>query len=163
MPEGHKGSAAGEPMIRPIGPYVRSHPRHFRQQSDYTICGGCDRDSGWRFCPHESVFGSRGDEQDALWKFNLPSSEGTKILDSLNQYNLNAFSLFDSEETLLETMWFREHVLPLSVEPKQTNTSRICASGSDDREFEPSASRCEGGALPAWVAPRRAIGCATRV
>jgi hypothetical protein len=29
----------------------------------------------------------------------------------LNDYNLNAFSLFDSEETLLETMWFREHVL----------------------------------------------------
>ena len=28
-----------------------------------------------------------------------------------NDYNLNAFSLFDSEETLLETMWFREQIL----------------------------------------------------
>ena len=29
----------------------------------------------------------------------------------LNDYNLNAFSLFGSEESLLETMWFREYVL----------------------------------------------------
>jgi hypothetical protein len=45
------------------------------------------------------------------WKFNIPSTERTKVLRLLNDYNLNAFSLFDSEEALLETMWFREHVL----------------------------------------------------
>src|SRR5277367_3076827 len=36
MPGGIKGGAVGEPTIRPIRPYVRSHPRHFRQHSDYT-------------------------------------------------------------------------------------------------------------------------------
>jgi hypothetical protein len=46
-----------------------------------------------------------------LWKFDLPSSEREKILGVLNDYNLNAFSLFGSEESLLETMWLREHVL----------------------------------------------------
>jgi hypothetical protein len=109
MPKGFKGGAVGEPTIRPIGPYVRSHPRHFRQQSDYTICASFDTNFGWFFHPHEPVFGSRG-KQDMLWKFNFPSTLRTEILRLLDEYNLNAFSLFDSEETLLETMWFREHI-----------------------------------------------------
>lgn len=100
----------GEPLIRQVGPYVRSHPRHFLQQSDYTFAAAFD-ENGWRFHPHESVVGSRFHKQDALWKFNLPSSEGPTVLESLEQYNLNAFSLFDSQEALLETLWFREHVL----------------------------------------------------
>jgi hypothetical protein len=110
-PKGVKGGALGEPAMRAIGSHIRSHPRHFRQQSDYTMCGALDAGVGWKFHLHESVIGSRGDKQDALWKFNLPSEEGRKVLDLLNQYNLNAFSLFDSAETLLETMWFREYVL----------------------------------------------------
>jgi hypothetical protein len=109
-PVGTKGGAVGAPCMRAIGPYVRSHPRHFRQQSDYTICGAFDTSSGWRFHPHEQVAGSRGERQDALWKLNLPSSEGRRVLRLFDEYNLNAFSLFDTEETLLETMWFREFV-----------------------------------------------------
>ena len=31
------------------------------------------------------------------------------FLSRLNDYNLNAFSLFGSEESLLETVWFREY------------------------------------------------------
>jgi hypothetical protein len=110
MPLKHKGGAVGEPMMRAIGPYVRSHRRHFRQQSDYTICTSFEK-AGWRFHEHGPVFGGRLGRQDALWKFDLPSSRGISILESLDQYNLNAFSLFDSEETLLETVWFREQVV----------------------------------------------------
>jgi len=109
-PTGFKGGAVGEPSMRAIGPYIQSHPRHFRQQSDYTICASREANSEWRFHPHETVFGSRG-KQDFLWKFNLPSRLRLEVLRTLNDYNLNAFSLFDSEETLLETLWFRELVL----------------------------------------------------
>ena len=108
-PEGHKGGALGEPQIVSIGPYVRSDPRHFRQQSDYTICASFDL--GWRFDSHQQVFDHRRPGQDFLWKFDLPSKERIEVLRLLNDYNLNAFSLFDSEETLLETMWFREYIL----------------------------------------------------
>jgi hypothetical protein len=112
MPAGHKGGAVGEPSIRPIGQYVRSHHRHFRQQCDYTICGGFDDSvKQWRFESHDQVFDRRRPGQDFLWKFNLPSSERGKVLRLLDEYNLNAFSLFGSEESLLETMWFREQVL----------------------------------------------------
>jgi FRG domain-containing protein len=109
-PHGMKGGAVGEPAMRAIGKYVRTHPRHFRQQSDYTICAAFDEKfAGWRFHRHDPVFWSRG-KQDYLWKFDLPSTERIAILKSLDQYNLNAFSLFDSQETLLETMWLREQI-----------------------------------------------------
>jgi hypothetical protein len=96
--QGSKHGAVGVPSMRAIGPHIRSHRRHFRQQSDYTFCINFDKNTGWKLHPHEDVIGSHGDKQDALWKFNLPSQEGLKILNLLNQYNLNAFSLFDSEE-----------------------------------------------------------------
>jgi hypothetical protein len=41
----------------------------------------------------------------------MPTVADTVATTSLDDYNLNGFSLFDTEETLLETMWFREHVL----------------------------------------------------
>jgi len=97
--------------MRAVGKYVRTHARHFRQQSDYTICAAFDENfGGWRFHPHDKVFWNRS-KQDYVWKFDLPSTERIEILKSLDQYNLNAFSLFDSQETLLETMWLREKAL----------------------------------------------------
>lgn len=116
-PLGTKGGAVGEPAMRPIGKYIRTHARHFRQQSDYTICAAFDENgAGWRFHPHDPVFWSRG-KQDYVWKFALPSTERVAILKSLDRYNLNAFSLFDSQETLLETMWLREQVLEAGALP----------------------------------------------
>ena len=110
LPTGIKGGAVGEPSIRTLGPYVRSHPRHFRQQSSYTVCESHDSTRGWIYDSHQSVFEKTRPGQDFLWRFDLLSNERTKVLKFLNDYNLNAFSLFDSEETLLETMWLREQV-----------------------------------------------------
>ena len=112
-PQGFKQSGNSEPQIRRIGPYVRSDPRHFRQQSDYTICG--EFDQHWSFCNHEKVFSGGTDKQDFLRKYTIPCSERMKALRFLNDYNLNTFSLFDTEESLMETMWLRE------VELKHTN------------------------------------------
>jgi FRG domain-containing protein len=111
-PKGIKGGALGEPMIHAIGPYVQAHHRHFRQQCDYTICGLWDvsRES-WALAQHQDVFDHRRPNQDFLWKFDIPSAERIKVLRSLNDHNLNAFSLFGSEESLMETMWLTEHVL----------------------------------------------------
>jgi hypothetical protein len=114
-PHGNKGGAVGEPAMRTAGKYVRTHARHFRQQSNYTICAAFDETfGGWRFHQHDPVFWSRG-KQDYLWKFDIPSTERMAILKSLDQYNLNAFSLFDTQETLLETVWLREQVLEKGV------------------------------------------------
>jgi hypothetical protein len=94
-----------------MGHYVQSDRRHFRQQSDYTICMRFEQPHGWFFASHQSVLDQVRSDQDFLWRFDLPSSERVNILGALDGYNLNAYSLFDSQETLLETMWFREGVL----------------------------------------------------
>lgn len=121
--------------MRAIGKYVRTHARHFRQHSDYTICAAFDENSGgWRFHKHDPVFWNRG-KQDYLWKFDLPSTERVAILKSLDQYNLNAFSLFASQETLLETVWFREQLLEdgvsqmhlMSEEPLALTSKKLSA------------------------------------
>lgn len=105
-PLGFKPTSSDKPMMRSIGPYVRSHQRHFRQQSNYTMAA-LFTPAGWSFHPHQAIIGQK--EWDVVWKFNLPSTERPKVLTHLNDYDLNAFSLFNSDEALLETMWFREY------------------------------------------------------
>jgi hypothetical protein len=103
------GGTVGLPHIRSMGPYVHTHERHFRQRCEYTICGRFKDSYGWHFDSHEAVFEQNSPRQDFLWKINLPSSERNTVLKRLNDYNLNAFSLFGSQESLLESMWFREY------------------------------------------------------
>lgn len=102
----YKMNSHTEPCIYKFGPYVRTDRRHFLQQSQYTIC--LIRDGEWRYVPHESACARDDPSQDVLWKFNIPSSERLKVLRLLDGYNLNALSLFGSEESLMETMALRE-------------------------------------------------------
>ena len=80
---------------------------HFLQQSEYTIC--CFfKDSRWRFEPHELGFATGRELQDKIWEFTIPSSERLKVLHKLDSHNLNEFSLFQDEESLLRTIALRE-------------------------------------------------------
>lgn len=44
------------------------------------------------------------------WKFTIPVTERMRVLAVLDEHNLNAFSLFGSEESLMETLAAREFV-----------------------------------------------------
>jgi FRG domain len=103
---GPKGSSMQEPTVRVRGPHVRGHRRHYLQQSQYTICAQ-HRDENWHFAHHEEAFASDADEQDFLWKIVLPVADRERAMSELDQYNLNGFSLFGSEEKLMETTAFR--------------------------------------------------------
>ena len=103
---GHKSGSSDKPGIIGLGPYVRSHRRHFQQQSQYTICTE-HRDGAHAYACHEDAFAGNNEDQDELWKFNIPASEREKVLRRLEQYNINAFSLFGSEESLMEALTFR--------------------------------------------------------
>ncbi|HTT09251.1 MAG TPA: FRG domain-containing protein [Gammaproteobacteria bacterium] len=104
---GNKTGSSSHPEITGLGPYVRSHRRHFQQQSHYTICT-INQGSNLSYAQHDDVFAENSEDQDELWKFNIPSSERLKVLKRLELYNINAFSLFGSEESLMETLSFRE-------------------------------------------------------
>jgi len=105
--EGGKLTMDQSPHIISRGSYIRSHRRHYLQQCAYTICT-VKKGEDWHYACHEDVFEKGTDDQDLLWKFNLPASERTTVLRILDLYNLNAYSLFGSEESLMETVAQRE-------------------------------------------------------
>jgi hypothetical protein len=110
-PELGKMTTVNDPHIFVCGSYIRSHRRHFLQQCAYTTCTVKKEDGNkadWQYACHEDVFVSGNEDQDLLWKFNLPAIERTKVLRSLDLYNLNGYSLFGTEESLMETVAQRE-------------------------------------------------------
>jgi FRG domain len=110
-----KFGMVGAPAIDVRGPYVRTHRRHFLQQCQYTVCMAF-KDTGagpqWHYTSHEDVFstavGPGLSGQDQLWKFTLPRSERKRVLAYLDEHNLNAYSLFGSDEALMEMMAGRQ-------------------------------------------------------
>jgi hypothetical protein len=101
-----------EPFIYTVGFNVKSHSRHFLQQSEYTICvARTDEEVGskaWHYASHEDVFARNEPNQDYLLKFNIPTTERSKVLELLDSaYNINGYSLFGSVESLMDTMAFR--------------------------------------------------------
>ena len=98
------------PNIQSLGPYIRSHPRHFIQQSDYTICTIL-HNFQYYYVPHVKAGINIKREQNLLWKFNIPVTHRLKVLKHLDAMNINGFSLFSSEESLMETAALREFYL----------------------------------------------------
>ncbi|MGB7097477.1 MAG: FRG domain-containing protein [Xanthobacteraceae bacterium] len=107
-PHNMKLGGSDTPSIFSLGPIIKTHKRHFRQQSRYTICAQFEEQKEWMFVPHDSGFGTRDREQDFLWKFVMPASERRKVLRHFDKFNLNEFTLFDTEEGLMEMLAMRE-------------------------------------------------------
>ncbi|WP_299599708.1 FRG domain-containing protein [uncultured Microbulbifer sp.] len=109
---GGKAGWVGAPQISAIGPYVASHKRHFIQQGQYTVCVKHDKSNNWIYCPHSEVLATSNDStSDILYKFIMPGEIKNEILQRLNEMNINAYSLYASEEGLMESLAFKELVL----------------------------------------------------
>jgi hypothetical protein len=97
-----------QPQIVTVGPNIKTHKRHFRQQSCYTMCIKRENDQRF-FSPHDAFFEQKNFlRQDLLWRITIPASERLKVLRFCDKVNLNEFTLFDSEEGLLEMQAMRE-------------------------------------------------------
>jgi len=100
-----------EPYIIPIGHTIQTDRKHYLQQSEYTIClrkerNGIDR---IEFCRYEDV---KPENYSAdLVKYNIPASVGVKVLRKLASMNITAYSLFETEAALMETLSLREFFL----------------------------------------------------
>ncbi len=108
---GAKTSSTSSPTIYGLGPHVTTHKRHVLQQAEYTICVQ-QVGAVWQYAPHESaasMWDQFGD-QDLLWKITLPATLRNQVLRRLDSFNLNAFSLFQSEDSLMETMALRAFI-----------------------------------------------------
>lgn len=99
-----------------VGPTIKAHVRHFSQQSQYTFCRK-KRERGaqdweWIYASHEEAFGRHGEHRsDSLWKITLPASERKNVLSYLQKHKVTGFSLFHSDESLMETLAIREFTL----------------------------------------------------
>ncbi len=94
-----------------VPPEIRTHKRHFLQQCQYTYCGGPALKS-WHFKSHDAVLKRdnfyKENDQNSLWKINIPSSQKYIFLKRLDGLNITGHSLFGTEEALMETLAFRE-------------------------------------------------------
>lgn len=98
-----KTSSSNEPQIKSLGPFVTSHPRHFLQQGQYTLAARYEAQQ-WHLAGHHSVFELNREGQDKLIKFTLPATEREKVLRRLDLFNVNAYSLLQSDDALLQTI-----------------------------------------------------------
>jgi hypothetical protein len=90
---------------------IRTHKRHHIQQAAYTVCYSVNpatesvKYKTRAYHPHVSA--NFGYDYNLCKKYILPSSERTKVLNKLDQMNINAFSLFGNEEGLMDMLAWR--------------------------------------------------------
>ena len=107
-PYGGKAGASNENMIHAHGPYVTTHTRHFAQKAWYTTATHWDREAKTHtFCSHHDVPPTSGREQDVLVKFTIPRAGRVEALKQLDEYNINHYTLFRTEDALIRTMGLR--------------------------------------------------------
>lgn len=100
-------------FVKNLGFRVRTHRRHFVQQAEYTIAVNNLRGI-WSYTDHEEVLAEApGRNNSRLMKFILPGSLKHKVLKTLDSYNLNAYTLYGSDDALVESLAYRE--LPYEI------------------------------------------------
>jgi hypothetical protein len=62
----------------------------------------------WEYCSHELAMQPQDSSQNSLQKIVLPGSLRLEILDRLDHMNINGFTLFNTEDGLMESLAFRE-------------------------------------------------------
>jgi hypothetical protein len=106
-------SFGSEEHLFVVGPYIRTHPRHFLQQSQYSMCLRLeitDFDNmhyDYRFLSHGAAL-DNSSNSDIFLKILVPASERRRALMQLDSMNLNPYSLYSSEESLIRTIARRE-------------------------------------------------------
>jgi hypothetical protein len=121
-----EGFDCEEPTIHGLGPYAVTHKRHYAQQCEYSICQ--KRANGrYVYSSHETaVSAGNNSGQGLVTKYTLPVSDRVKVLKELQRMNVTAFSLFGSEESLMETLAYQEiETNPLMSGPGEGQSGSI--------------------------------------
>lgn len=98
------------PFIHSLGPYVETHKRHDLQQSTYTICTNREGSSLF-YDNHENVLYRNHKQQDLLWRMDIPICQRNNFLMKLELMNINSFSLFETDDKLMEYLYISEVLL----------------------------------------------------
>lgn len=97
-----------------VGQYLRTHPRHYLQQSRYSLCVQLkveqvcgNRRVDYKFLPHDQVLTGSANN-DLVAKIIVPACERKAALMELDSMNINPYSLYASEDSLIRTVARRE-------------------------------------------------------
>ena len=112
-PKQHSDLTTAQPSldIRRLPEYVEGHRRHLQQQARYTICTTMsDASHNREYVLHHRVFDESSSSRSAerLLRVDINSSNRDGVLSRLDAHNLNAYSLFNTEESLMQTLAHRE-------------------------------------------------------
>jgi hypothetical protein len=110
VPARSGGTFRSERRVHLVGHYGRSHVRHVYQQSWYTMCIKKEP-SDYRIQHHDDDVMTEAAEQGTFLKFTIPASERPVAMKELQLMNVNAFSLYGSEDSLIRTLATREFLL----------------------------------------------------
>lgn len=102
-----KGWAENDARVIGLGPYAVTHERHYAQQCEYTICKK-PVGNEYLYCEHEEALDHEVDEQDLLTKYVIPAGERNTFVRKLDLMNINAYSLFGDESSLMQMLAYRE-------------------------------------------------------
>ena len=103
-----KSGWTGTSNIVGCGPTIRTHKRHYAQQAEYTYCRRKESDE-WYYSSHEQALQASDSDQDIVTKYLLPSCIRREVLAELDAMNINAYTLYGSEEGLAEMLANREY------------------------------------------------------
>jgi hypothetical protein len=107
-PGGVRSGSLHDPQICEVSRLSTTHVRHISQQSRYTICVRNVEGDDWAYCSHELVMQPQNSSQNSLQKIILQCSLRLEILDKLDHMNINGYTLFNTEDGLMESLAFRE-------------------------------------------------------
>ena len=108
---GPSAAYLGVPNISFFSPYVSTVKRHFAQQALYSLCTrsekGADPLDAHQFVSHEEVL-NQDREETLMFRILIPNTERLTARVQLNEVNINHFSLYGSEDALMNTLAFKE-------------------------------------------------------
>lgn len=108
-PEGLKSMETDKAQISLQGPFVSTDKRHFAQKAWYTVASRWENASAQHiFCSHHDVFDNPENDQDILIKITIPTIDRKLALKELNDYNINHFTLFQSEDALIKALSMKD-------------------------------------------------------
>lgn len=107
-----EGQGATGHLIETQGPKVTAHVRHFSQKAWYTTSTRWDEERQTHtFVPHLPREADPEDESIPFLRITLPRRDRLKALRELEDYNINHFTLYQTDDALIRTMTLRTFVL----------------------------------------------------
>lgn len=93
--------------IHEIGHYIETDQRHISQQSEYLVACRYN-DNAWSFVPFESVDFMQNQcvESNSFLKIEIPASKKINMLKELSKMNINHFTLYRDEDSLMKKLTF---------------------------------------------------------